>query len=64
MTTFNSNKDIQLWSEPSETPTLKKDQIVFTAGSTVKIDAPAEKVFKVIIAIDGVQNLNFHKMNK
>ena len=48
MNSPSSSAEVQTWSDITETPTLNKTQIVFTAGSTVMIDAPAEKVFKVI----------------
>lgn len=53
-----SQEDIQLWSEVTETPSLKKNQIVFTAGSTVIINAPAEKVFEVITSVSEYNKWN------
>lgn len=40
------------WSEIHETPSLQKAKINFTAGSTVTIQAPADKVFAIITAFD------------
>ncbi|KAI1877816.1 hypothetical protein JX265_003824 [Neoarthrinium moseri] len=47
-----SSGPARVWSDVMETPTLTKQQIVFTVGSTVTIDAPADKVFAIIMSFD------------
>lgn len=42
----------QAWRDVEETTNLKRRDIVFTAGSSITIDAPADKVFEVIMAFD------------
>lgn len=37
------------WSTPTATPSLGTGRIVFTAGSTIVIDAPAKEVFDVMV---------------
>lgn len=59
MTASIATENIQLWSDVTETPNLKKNQIVFTAGSTVIIDAPAKEVFEVIISVS-----KYHEWNR
>ncbi|KAF5641700.1 start-like domain protein [Fusarium tjaetaba] len=37
------------WSTPTATPSLGTGRIVFTAGSTIVIDAPAKEVFNIMV---------------
>ncbi|KAF5556510.1 hypothetical protein FNAPI_5735 [Fusarium napiforme] len=37
------------WSTPTATPSLGTGRIVFTAGSTIVVDAPAKEVFDVMV---------------
>jgi hypothetical protein len=46
------------WSDIRPTPSLRKEQILFTSGSTVTIRAPAEKVFDIITAFDKYEEWN------
>lgn len=37
------------WTTPTATPSLGTGRVVFTAGSTITIDAPAKEVFDTIV---------------
>ncbi|EWY82488.1 hypothetical protein FOYG_14581 [Fusarium oxysporum NRRL 32931] len=37
------------WTTPTATPSLGTGRVVFTAGSTIAIDAPAKEVFDTIV---------------
>ncbi|EXA36544.1 hypothetical protein FOQG_11270 [Fusarium oxysporum f. sp. raphani 54005] len=37
------------WTNPTATPSLGTGRVVFTAGSTISIDAPAKEVFDTIV---------------
>lgn len=62
---MSSAPSAKAWSEVQETPNLTKQQINFTCGSTVTIQAPADKVFGIITAFDkyGEWNLGCPKFD-
>ena len=46
------------WSTVTETFGLKTSNIVFTVGSTIDIDAPADTVFEIIAGFSNYQSWN------